>query len=68
VMNMAADIPSMGGEDWYEVHMVGLGKGMIYVEMTMNSADLPNTGAFFIFLPPKTHGSGQAGRAIAILP
>jgi kynurenine formamidase len=68
VMNMAADIPSRGGEDWYEVHMVGLGKGMIYVEMTMNSADLPNTGAFFIFLPPKTHRSGQSGRAIAILP
>jgi kynurenine formamidase len=68
VMNMAADIPSMGGEDWYEVHVRGLGKGMIYVEMTMNSADLPNTGAFFIFLPPKMHGSGFAGRAIAILP
>jgi len=68
VMNMAADIPSMGGEDWYEAHVRGLGQGMIYVECCLNTADLPNTGAFFIFLPPKTIGSGQAGRAIAILP
>jgi kynurenine formamidase len=68
VMNMVADIPSMGGEDWYEAHVVGLGQGMIYVEMVMNTGDLPNTGAFFIYLSPKTIGSGQAGRAIAILP
>jgi len=68
VRNMAADIPSMGGEDWYEAHVRGLGQGMIYVECCMYTADLPNTGAFFIFLPPKTIGSGQAGRAIAILP
>jgi len=68
VMNMVADIPSMGGEDWYEAHVLGLGRGMIYVEMVMNTADLPNTGGFFIYLSPKTIGSGQAGRAIAILP
>jgi isatin hydrolase len=68
VMNMAADIPSMGGEDWYEAHVRGLGQGMIYIECCMNTADLPNTGAFFIYLSPKTIGSGQAGRAIAILP
>jgi len=68
VMNMVADIPSMGGEDWYEAHVLGLGRGMIYVEMVMNTANLPNTGGFFIYLSPKTIGSGQAGRAIAILP
>ena len=68
VKNMVADIPSMGGEDWYEAHVVGLGQGMIYVEMVMNTANLPDTGAFFMFLPPKTIGSGQAGRAVAILP
>jgi kynurenine formamidase len=66
VMNMAADIPSMGGEDWYEAHVRGLGQGMIYVECCMYTADLPNTGAFFIYLSPKTIGSGQAGRAIAL--
>jgi kynurenine formamidase len=66
VMNMAADIPSMGGEDWYEVHVRGLGMGMIYIEMVLNTADLPNTGAFFIYLSPKTIGSGQAGRAVAL--
>ncbi|MDH7498827.1 MAG: cyclase family protein [candidate division NC10 bacterium] len=68
VRNLAMDVPSAGGEDWYEAHVVGLGKGMIYVECLVNTADLPNTGAFFIYLPPKTIGSGQAGRAIAILP
>jgi kynurenine formamidase len=68
VMNLAMDVPSAGGEDWYEAHVMGLGKGMIYVEMCLNTADLPNTGAFFMFLPPKTIGSGQAGRAVAILP
>ena len=66
VRNMVADIPSMGGEDWYEAHVVGLGQGMIYVEMVMNTADLPNTGAFFIYLSPKTIGSGNAGRAIVL--
>jgi len=68
VRNFVADIPSMGGEDWFATHIVGLSRGMIYVEMVMNTADLPNTGAFFIYLSPKTIGSGQAGRAIAILP
>jgi kynurenine formamidase len=68
VMNMVADIPSMGGEDWYEAHVLGLGRGMIYVEMVMNTPNLPNTGGFFIYLSPKTVGSGMAGRAIAILP
>jgi kynurenine formamidase len=58
----------MGGEDWFATHIVGLSRGMIYVEMVMNTANLPNTGAFFIYLSPKTIGSGQAGRAIAILP
>jgi kynurenine formamidase len=69
IKTLAMDVPSAGGEDWYEAHVVGLGQGMIYVEMCMNTADLPNTGAFFIGLPPKTQGgSGQGMRAIAILP
>jgi len=68
VKNYVADIPSMGGEDWFATHVVGLSRGMIYIEMVMNTADLPNTGGFFIYLPPKTIGSGMAGRAIAILP
>jgi kynurenine formamidase len=68
VMNLAMDVPSAGGEDWYEAHVRGLGMGMIYVECCLNTADLPNTGAFFIYLSPKTIGSGQAGRAIVILP
>ena len=66
--HLVADIPSMGGEDWYEAHMVGLGKGMIFTEMVLNVANLPPTGAFYIFVPPKTTGSGNPGRAIAILP
>ena len=50
---MVADIPSMGGEDWYEAHAVGLSQGMIYVKMVMNTANLPNTGAFFLYLSPR---------------
>ena len=68
VKHLVADIPSMGGEDWYEAHMVGLGAGMIFTEMVLNVANLPPTGAFYIFVPPKTTGSGNPGRAIAILP
>jgi len=68
IKNMVGDFPSMGGQDWYDAHVVGLGQGMVYVEMVMNTGDLPNTGAFFIYGAPKTYGSGQAGRAFAILP
>ncbi|UCF85296.1 MAG: cyclase family protein, partial [Desulfobacteraceae bacterium] len=69
VRSLVCDTPSMGGEDWLPTHTVGLGRGMIYTEMTMNTGGLPNTGAFFMFLPPKTEGgSGQMGRAIAIMP
>jgi len=69
VKHLVGDTPSMGGEDWLPTHTVGLGRGMIYTEMVMNTAGLPNTGAFFIFLPPKTEGgSGMMGRAIAVLP
>jgi len=69
VKHLVADIPSMGGEDWYEAHMVGLGAGMIFTEMVLNTAFLPPTGAFYMFLTPKTEGgSGMPGRAVAILP
>lgn len=69
VKHLVGDTPSMGGEDWLPTHTVGLGRGMIYTEMVMNTGNLPNTGAFFIFLPPKTEGgSGEMGRAIALLP
>jgi kynurenine formamidase len=68
IKNMVADIPSMGGSDWFDTHVLGLGQGMVYVEMVMNTGDLPNTGAFFLYGAPKTIGSGQSGRAFAILP
>jgi kynurenine formamidase len=69
VRHLVGDTPSMGGEDWLPTHTVGLGRGMIYTEMVMNTAGLPNTGGFFIFLPPKLEGgSGMMGRAIALLP
>jgi len=69
VKHLVGDTPSHGGEDWLPTHTVGLGRGMIYTEMVMNTAGLPNTGAFYIFLPPKTEGgSGMSGRAIALLP
>jgi kynurenine formamidase len=68
VMNITSDSPSLGPFPGApETHYAGLGVGAIYPEMLINCGGLPDTGSFFIFLPPKFEGaSGGPGRAIAI--
>jgi len=64
------DAPSMGSaHDGAPVHQFALSRGMIFVEMLTNLAELPARGAYFVFLPIKLGGStGGPGRAVALLP
>lgn len=68
VRTIGIDSPSMGPFPGApETHWAGLGTGAIYVEQLINLEKLPNTGAFFVFLPVKLEGgSGAFGRAAAI--
>ena len=68
VMNISSDSPSLGPAPGAPAtHYAGLGVGAIFTEMLINCGDLPATGSFFIFLPPKFDGaSGGPGRALAI--
>lgn len=68
VRTIGIDSPSMGPfPGAAQTHWAGLGVGMIYVEQLINLGSLPDTGAFFAFLPLKLEGAGGApGRAIAI--
>ena len=63
------DAPSMGPvENPTAVHLEGLGRGLLYVEMLTNLEALPPRGAVFVFLPLKIAGSsGGPGRAIALV-
>jgi kynurenine formamidase len=58
--------PAQGGRD---VHLIGLGAGTCFIECMANLSELPETGAFFVFLPLKiVNGTGAPGRAIAFIP
>jgi isatin hydrolase len=69
VATIGIDAPSMGSaEEGYEVHVEGLSRGMLFVEMLTNLEQLPARGASFVFLPVKIAvASGAPGRAIAVL-
>lgn len=64
------DAPSMGpADDARPVHVLGLGRGAVYVECLTALDRLPPRGAWFCFLPLKLEGgTGSPGRAIALLP
>jgi kynurenine formamidase len=64
------DAPSIGrAHDPVPVHQEGLSRGIRYVEVLTNLGELPERGAYFVFLPLKIAGSsGGPGRAIALLP
>ena len=70
VPTIGIDAPSMGSaEEGIEVHVAGLSRGMLFVEMLTNLERLPARGASFVFLPVKIAvASGAPGRAIAVLP
>jgi kynurenine formamidase len=70
VATIGIDAPSMGSaEEGIEVHVEGLGREMLFVEMLTNLDRLPARGANFVFLPVKIAvASGAPGRAIALLP
>ncbi len=70
VKTIGIDAPSIGSaHDPIPVHQEGLSRGMRYVEILTNLGELPERGAYFMFLPVKICGSsGGPGRAVALLP
>lgn len=70
VRTVGIDAPSVGSaHDGIPVHQEGLSRGMRYVELLRGFEELPERGAYFVFLPLKIAGSsGGPGRAIALLP
>jgi kynurenine formamidase len=72
VRHVAIDAPSMGSVDPKEAAMTywaGAKAGIVFSEYLIGAAQLPPTGAFYVFLNPKIENShGGPGRAVAILP
>jgi kynurenine formamidase len=64
------DTPSAGPmQEVVEVHRIGLGAGIVFVENLIGLHQLPATGAWLVFLPLKlVGGSGAPGRAVALVP
>jgi isatin hydrolase len=64
------DAPSIGAvHDPVPVHVRGLSSGAVFIEGLANLAELPATGAHFLFLPVKVRGStGGPGRAVGFCP
>ena len=64
------DTPSAGPlQVVAEVHRIGLGAGIVYVENLIGLHQLPATGAWLVFLPLKlVGGSGAPGRAVGLVP
>ena len=51
------------------VHRIGLGAGIVFVENLTGLHQVPATGAWLVFLPLKlVGGSGAPGRAVALVP
>ncbi|MDF2973484.1 MAG: cyclase family protein [Microvirga sp.] len=72
VRHIATDAPSMGSVNPKEAAMTfwaGANAKIVFSEFLIGAAQLPPTGAFYIFLNPKIENNhGGPGRAIAILP
>lgn len=66
---VGTDGVSMGAaENGDAAHYAGLSRGMVFVEALCNLRDIPEVGAYFMFLPVKLVGaSGGPGRAVAIV-
>lgn len=69
IEHVGIDTVSMGPIQADEpTHWAGLGRGMIFTEKLCNLGELPNRGAYFMFLPLKVEGGGAGpGRALAIV-
>jgi isatin hydrolase len=67
VETLVTDVPSLGAcDDIQSVHYAGLGRGMVFIECLTRLQELPQRGAYFVFLPPKiSRSSGCFGRAMA---
>ncbi|HZU19560.1 MAG TPA: cyclase family protein [Candidatus Dormibacteraeota bacterium] len=65
---LGTDGPSLGAaHDGAPVHVLGLSRGMVFVEGLTGLGGLPASGAWFAFLPVKVRDStGGTGRAIAV--
>lgn len=72
VRHIATDAPSMGSVNPKEAAMTywaGANAGIVFSEFLIGAAQLPPTGAFYIFLNPKIENNhGGPGRAIGVLP
>lgn len=72
IRHVAIDAPSIGSVDPKEAAMTywaGAKAGIVFSEYLIGAAQLPPTGAFYVFLGPKIeNGHGGPGRAVAILP
>jgi kynurenine formamidase len=72
VRHVAIDAPSIGSVDQKEAAMtywMGAKSGIVFSEYLIGAAQLPPTGAFYVFLNPKIENThGGPGRAVAILP
>ncbi len=72
VRHVAIDAPSIGSVDPKEAAMtywMGAKAGIVFSEYLIGAAQLPPTGAFYVFLNPKIENAhGGPGRAVAILP
>ncbi len=70
VKTIGIDAPSVGAaHEGAPVHQEGLSRGLRYIELLTNLDQLPERGAYFMFLPIKIRdSSGGPGRAIAFLP
>jgi kynurenine formamidase len=67
---LGLDGVSVGGvDDPAPAHHFGLGKGMLYIELLANLKQIPERGAYFVYLPLNiSGGSAGPGRAIALVP
>lgn len=67
---VGTDGPSMGSSHaGRDVHLEGLGNGVVFIEALANLGTLPVRGSTFVFAPLKVdRGTGAPGRAFAFLP
>ena len=67
---VGTDGPTIGpAHDGAPVHVFGLSRGAVFVELLTNLDALPPRGAWFCFAPLKlAYGTGAPGRAFALVP